>query len=533
MMKKLEERITEKLELPTKRDEISESRNWIHFVNQNITSVIRFCSGPVKFTLGWLDRIDKMIRQHLTNQGMLMKRGMATSRLYMKPDDMGMGLKSCDGVYLARTGPPPVHVGTIFRQEWFWMMEELTKRNGKGMRLREVEKVLKRFDASLEWLMERIRMRDEETETEKRDEELNERERSQILRAKRTKSIGDVLEDVEVLIDAHFFMEFSGTKSTAFLKKVIAHQNSIDARLLKKTWRSLNCTPKTMKVIRETRENLLCVEKRREMITKKTERVCWCSKAGLPLNAKHIVSCCKISGEINTRHDSVLNNLLNNILVQRGLVSHEQRWEDRKTVMSAHDEITVGTEHCRPDEWKNKGRVRGARLKPDIVWLRCDTGEWRKVVVDVKVTSTDKMSEAFKEKDDKYREWATKDTREKKVAKSVMVHLIISHDGAVHKDTVKRWNDFATDIQVDWVRMVQNILRDNIVIVGRFFNKGSWVSDAWRKAHLQEFEEESERAPGIIPTAEQRREEIHLDAEIVGVVCVCGPRARHLHAALG
>ena len=39
----------------------------------------------------------------------------------------------------------------------------------------------------------------------------------------------------------------------------------------------------------------------------------------------------------------------------------------------------------------------------------------------MKVTSTGKMNEAFKEKDDKYREWATKDTREKKVAKAVLV----------------------------------------------------------------------------------------------------------------
>ena len=63
-------------------------------------SVIRFYSGPVKFTLGWLDRMDRLIRQHLTSQGMLMKRGMATSRLYMSPDDTGMGLKSCVAVYL-------------------------------------------------------------------------------------------------------------------------------------------------------------------------------------------------------------------------------------------------------------------------------------------------------------------------------------------------------------------------------------------------------------------------------------------------
>ena len=45
--------------------------------------------------------------------------------------------------------------GTIFRQEWFWRMEELTKRNGKGVWMRVREKTLKRFDASLGWLMER------------------------------------------------------------------------------------------------------------------------------------------------------------------------------------------------------------------------------------------------------------------------------------------------------------------------------------------------------------------------------------------
>ena len=46
--------------------------------------------------------------------------------------------------------------GTIFRHEWFWRMKELTKRNGKGIWIREIEKGLKRFDASLQLLMERI-----------------------------------------------------------------------------------------------------------------------------------------------------------------------------------------------------------------------------------------------------------------------------------------------------------------------------------------------------------------------------------------
>ena len=181
----------------------------------------------------------------------------------------------------------------------------------------------------------------------------------------------------------------------------------------------------------------------------------------------------------------LLNNILfNNFLIQRGLIAHEQKWDDRMTVRTASDEITVWTEHVRLREWKMKGRVAGSKLKPDLVWLRRDTGgQWRKVVVDVKVTSTGNMSKAFKEKDGKYRVLATHETREKKVAKAVMVPLIISHEGDVHRDTVRRWKDFAPDINVDWMRMAQSVLRFNVVIVGKFFDKGSWVSEAWRKEH--------------------------------------------------
>ena len=114
------------------------------------------------------------------------------------------------------------------------------------------------------------------------------------------------------------------------------------------------------------------------------------------------------------------------------------------------------------------------------------------MVVDVQITSTDKMNDSFKIKDDKYREWTIQETREKKVAKAVMVPLIISHDGAIHKATIMRWKDFAQDIKVDWVRMAQSVLRYNVVIVGRFFNKGNWVSDVWRKEHPEEWKDELE-----------------------------------------
>ena len=95
-------------------------------------------------------------------------------------------------------------------------MEELTKRNGKRIWLREIEKVLKRYDTSLEWLMGRITTRDEEIEAIRRNTEIEEGEKNALLGAKRTKGIADVLEEVAAVIDIHFFNDFSETKSNNF-----------------------------------------------------------------------------------------------------------------------------------------------------------------------------------------------------------------------------------------------------------------------------------------------------------------------------
>ena len=70
-----------------------------------------------------------------------------------------------------------------------------------------------------------------------------------------------------------------------------------------------------------------------------------------------------------------------------------------------------------------------------------------------------------------------------------MAPLIISHDGAVYRDFVRRWKDFAQDITVNWVLMAQNVLRCNVAIVGQFFNKWSRVLDVCRKEHPLEFED--------------------------------------------
>ena len=90
---------------------------------------------------------------------------------------------------------------------------------------------------------------------------------------------------------------------------------------------------------------------------------------------------------------------------------------------------------------------------------------------------------------------------------------------------------FAPEITVNWARMAQSVLRYNVVIVGEYFIKGSWVSEAWKKEHPEEIDDEAGVPPERILTAQERRERLRLDQDFVSAVC--GLRARHLHTVFG
>ena len=65
------------------------------------------------------------------------------------------------------------------------------------------------------------------------------------------------------------------------------------------------------------------------------------------------------------------------------------------------------------------------------------------------------------------------ETKEQNAVKGAMVPLIVSNDGASHKDAAKRWNHFAADIKVDGVRMAQIVVRYKWRLLGSS-SKEAW-----------------------------------------------------------
>ena len=77
--------------------------------------------------------------------------------------------------------------------------------------------------------------------------------------------------------------------------------------------------------------------------------------------------------------------------------------------------------------------------------------------------------------------------------------------------------------------MAQNVLRYNVVIVGKFFNKGSWVSEAWRKEHQEEFADDAQGPPERMETVSERKERLNLMPICEGAVCVRPLGTPHPH----
>ena len=77
--------------------------------------------------------------------------------------------------------------------------------------------------------------------------------------------------------------------------------------------------------------------------------------------------------------------------------------------------------------------------------------------------------------------------------------------------------------------MAQSVLCYNVVIVGKYLNKGSWVSEARRKDHPQELDDLANGLTQRIPIVEERRD--RLDLEQDNDVCVRPPGTPHPHSA--
>ena len=75
-----------------------------------------------------------------------------------------------------------------------------------------------------------------------------------------------------------------------------------------------------------------------------------------------------------------------------------------------------------------------------------------------------------------------------KAGKAVIIPIIISRTGTAYKDSIKRWNDFVSDIDVALVWMAQSVLHCNVVAVGRYYDKGRRASEMWRRDHPEDFE---------------------------------------------
>ena len=75
-----------------------------------------------------------------------------------------------------------------------------------------------------------------------------------------------------MIIEPFHHDKFMEGNTSRFLKETRKQKEHIDMKTTRKAWNKMNCKPKTMKMIGEYQEGLLCVGKRRTMINKTTQK---------------------------------------------------------------------------------------------------------------------------------------------------------------------------------------------------------------------------------------------------------------------
>ena len=76
------------------------------------------------------------------------------------------------------------------------------------------------------------------------------------------------------------------------------------------------------------------------------------------------------------------------------------------------------------------------------------------------------------------------------------------------------------DIQVDWVRMAQSVPNFYVLIANLLFDKGSSVSEAWRRDYQDEFDKERKMKDQPIESrVDERRGRQGLELDLESTVC--------------
>lgn len=166
-------------------------------------------------------------------------------------------------------------------------------------------------------MKERIKEEEErmEEEEEKKFEEMGQREREKAKRMRIKGAIKEIRNEREVNIETFHQDKFMEGSTSRFQKEIRKQKSHIDMKVMRRAWKRMNWKPKTMKMIREYQEGLLCVGKRRNVINKrKGSTKCSCGKRQSELNARHILTgCARTRREIMKRHDVVVMIVVNNI----------------------------------------------------------------------------------------------------------------------------------------------------------------------------------------------------------------------------
>ena len=115
--------------------------------------------------------------------------------------------------------------------------------------------------------------------------------------------------------------------------------------------------------------------------------------------------------------------------------------------------------------------------QPDITVINKEKGYG--ILIDIAIVNTNRIKETFKIKIESYNNTSILIKQEYKLSSIMVIPVIITNDGLIHKQTITLMNQFS--IKVDWNKAIREVLHINQELIIKCYSKRSKWRDRGRK----------------------------------------------------
>ena len=401
----------------------SSSVNYITRLRSLIVSLMRYSFATIDWPITQLNEIDALVRKQMTKAGMY-GRGMSRPRLYVSRKELGHGVPCIRDEYGYELLTVLTHYEWTEDQNTAIIVEQ-DEENVNSMRKRMMKVFRKKISLAE---IDKIKQKYQDKQGDKK------------------KNLVSFIHEVRKKVETYYINEWKQQKVVGELRRQFEseHVHKVETG---KVWAKFNIKKSAYRwVVRMQEGSTMNGNKRAQLTGNPQAKFCKLCKNRIASNNHVLLECILNRKKHIKKHDYIAEQGYRKMEDKKGFprevpIQHYQEKEDMKMFWNTNVVSTA---------------AGGFPKRPDVMYKDKENI----IIMDAALVADHNIHKTFAHKLKKYDELIEFFKSGMRVRKEVIIPLVISINGLIHKDTIRLLKK--ERIAIDWITVVRNILVRNM-----------------------------------------------------------------------